>query len=137
MPDTPATKEVTKEDDVCFHTVFKDPSLRLHTREERTRLKSVVDEAVKKELKFGDTWYFLNERWFVEMSEYLEDLDGSKARQPGPIDNDFLFVDINPWETELCKKTGRFSLLRRDIDSKHKLIAEEGWNELVQAFGFR
>ena len=134
IQETPATEEVAK-DTSCFHSVFKDPSLRIHTRGERIRLKEVVDGAVKKTYKVGETWYFIYSRWFGEMYEYLKDLDGSrKARHPGPIDNDYLFMDLDPWRSD---RTGEQSLLSRDIDSKYEFIAEEGWNELVQSFGFR
>ena len=136
MPDSPAVEEVA-QDEACFHSVFKDPSLRIHTREERLRLKAMIDEAVKKTMNLGDNWYFLTNFWFDDMFKYLQDLDGSaKAKQPGPIDNDFLFMDINPYETD-GSQIGRFNLMRRRVNSEYKMIAEEGWNELVQSFGFR
>ena len=52
--------------------IVEGPGLRIHSKEERQKLKSLVDEAMNKKLDIGDKWYFLNSHWFGPMTHYLE-----------------------------------------------------------------
>ena len=129
----------------------------LQTREEMNQMRNIVVLAVEKELKVGDKWYFVDHDWFKRLMNYLEleaewdacndgrvqliELSSSDETveanygPPGPIAPQKIFFKPHLFKTE---GIGRYYLVDSGLTHywDYVWIAEEGWNVLIDAFGF-
>jgi len=102
--------------------------------EDLTKFKTELQKHLEKQLIKGDTWYLIDNHWLKQCKKYvgfegtMYDSGGVEAgdesANPGPIDNKTLFKDDNSGD-----------IREHMIDElDYVLVAEEGWNMLVERF---
>ncbi|XP_028849343.1 ubiquitin carboxyl-terminal hydrolase 11 isoform X2 [Denticeps clupeoides] len=77
------------------------------------------------ELRAGESWYLLEQRWFEQWSEYVKSGDQNSSLFPGPIDNSELFDELESCHLKDC--------LVENED--FTLIPAEAWHKLLSWYG--
>ncbi|XP_015782630.1 ubiquitin carboxyl-terminal hydrolase 15 [Tetranychus urticae] len=91
------------------------------------KFASEVDKMVNRELKEGEFWYVLDNKWFQTYKQYLQACDDDMVNNPGPIDNSDLFKTPE----------GKTLTLKENLVENEDFVyvPAELWTILVNEFG--